>query len=101
MNDTAPPGPAFEPAAPAIPSLPIAPAQVADIGAEMPASLPRDHPAWQRDMLAVSARVRALLAQLRPAAIRVLTFWDHAVRAVAVGSGRRIEVDPSGSYRLR
>ena len=100
MNDAAPSGPAFEPAALAIPSLPIAPAQVADGGAEMPATLPRDHPAWQRDMLAVSARTRALLAQLRPLAIRVLTFWDHVVRSAVIG-GRRVEVDPSGCYRLR
>jgi hypothetical protein len=100
VNDAAPSGPAVEPAALAIPSLPVAPMPVADISAEMPASLPRDHPAWQRDMLAVSARVRAVLAQLRPVAIRALSFWDHAVRAVTVGSGRRLEVDPSGCYRL-
>jgi hypothetical protein len=100
VNDAAPSGRALESAALAIASLSIAPPQVADGGAEMPASLPRDHPAWQRDMLAVSARVRALLAQLRPVAVRVLTFWDHAVRSVSLG-GRRLDVDPTGSYRLR
>jgi hypothetical protein len=57
-------------------------------------------PAWQRDALAVSARVRALLQTLQPVVVRVLTFWDHAVRAIAVG-GRRLEVDPSGCYRIR
>jgi hypothetical protein len=100
VNDTAPPGPAIEPATLAIAALPVAPPPVTDIGAEMPATLPRDHPAWQRDMLAVSTRVRALLAQLRPVAIRMLTFWDHAVRSAAIG-GRCVEVDPSGCYRLR
>ena len=78
----------------------IAPRSVVGGEAEMPATLPRDHPAWQRDVLAVSARVRAILAQLRPVAVRVLTFWDHAVRSIAVGR-RRVEVDPSGCYRLR
>lgn len=62
--------------------------------------LPRDHPAWQRDMLVVSARVRAILTSLQPVAIRVRTFWDHAVRTLIV-RGRRIEVGPSGCYRVR
>ena len=78
----------------------VAPQHVGAGGAEMPATLPRDHPAWQRDVLAVSSRVRAILAQLRPVAVRVLTFWDHVVRSVRIG-GRSIEVDPSGCYRLR
>jgi len=67
---------------------------------EVVSSLPRDHPAWQRDVLAVSARARELIARLRPVTVRVLTFWDHVLRGIVVG-GRRIEVDPSGSYRLR
>jgi hypothetical protein len=100
VNDATRSGSALESAALAIPTLPIAPPQVADGGAEMPASLPRDHPAWQRDVLSVSSRMRAILLQLRPIAVRVLTFWDHAMRSVAVG-GRRVEVDPSGCYRLR
>jgi hypothetical protein len=37
---------------------------------------------------------------LRPLVVHVLSFWDHAVRAVRI-AGRRLEVDPSGSYRLR
>ena len=57
-------------------------------------------PAWQRDTLAVSARVRAVLRTLHPVVVRVLSFWDHAVRAIVV-AGRRLEVDPSGSYRMR
>ncbi|HEX3548789.1 MAG TPA: hypothetical protein VHT53_00330 [Candidatus Elarobacter sp.] len=63
-------------------------------------SLPRDHPAWQRDLISISARTRALLATLRPIAVRAKSFWDHAIRAVTIGT-RRLEVDPSGSYRLR
>lgn len=81
----------------------VAPASLAaahsDAALDVPASLPRDHPAWQRDVLAVSARVRALLASLRPVTVRVLTFWDHVVRGIVIG-GHRIEIDPSGSYRL-
>jgi len=63
-------------------------------------TLPADHPVWQRDVLAVSTRVRTLLGALTPVAVRVLTFWDHVVRAIAIG-GRRFELDPSGCYRLR
>ncbi len=63
-------------------------------------AFPAGHPAWQRDALSVSSRVRALLVTLHPLALRVLTFWDHAVRAVRIGN-RALEVDPSGCYRLR
>jgi hypothetical protein len=99
MKDAAAPGPALDPPAAAL----VPPASAATLGVEIgvgtPASLPRDHPAWQRDVLAVSARVRAIVAQLRPVVVRALTFWDHAVRGVAIGR-RRVELDPSGSYRL-
>lgn len=57
-------------------------------------------PAWQRDVLSVSARVRAIVASLRPVIVRALSFWDHAVRSIRIGS-RALEIDPSGSYRLR
>jgi hypothetical protein len=100
MKEAAAPGPPLEPAPTAIMAPAPAGAQLVDAGADVPASLPRDHPAWQRDVLAVSARVRAIIAQLRPAAGRVLTFWDHVVRSVVV-AGRRVEIDPSGCYRLR
>jgi hypothetical protein len=63
-------------------------------------SLPVGHPAWQRDALSVSSRVRAILATLRPVVVRVVSFWDHAVRAVRIGS-RTVEIDPSGCYRVR
>ncbi len=100
MKDAAATGPALEP-----PTLSIAPpaiafVPVADDGFDAPASLPRDHPAWQRDVLAVSARVRAIVARMRPVALRVLTFWDHTVRRAIVG-GRAVEIDPSGCYRRR
>jgi hypothetical protein len=98
VKDAAAPGPPLDPPLLAAPALLAAPLAVyADLE---PAALPRDHPAWQRDVLAVSARVRALVAQLRPVAVRVLTFWDHAVRSIPLG-GRRLEIDPSGCYRIR
>ena len=103
MKEALAPGPALEPpalgltpaAATAVPGV-LAP----DAGIDVPASLPRDHPNWQRDALAVSARARAIVARLRPITVRVLTFWDHVVRTIAV-RGRRLEVDPSGCYRIR
>lgn len=99
MKDaTTAPGTALEPQ-PLAP-LAVAPARVADVDAELHATLPRDHPAWQRDVLSVSARARAIIAALRPVVVRVLTFWDHVVRSVNVGA-RRVEVDPSGCYRVR
>jgi hypothetical protein len=61
--------------------------------------LPNDHPQWVRDAVAVSRVARDLLARLQPIVIRVLTFWDHGVRCIAVG-GRRVGVDASGSYRV-
>lgn len=59
--------------------------------------LPREHPRWVRDALTVSARARRLFANLRPAAISVLGFWDHQTRAVTIGR-RALGVDSSGSY---
>jgi hypothetical protein len=100
MKNTAAPGPA--PESPLLPLVASAPgsASVAGIDMEPLSSLPRDHPAWQRDVLAVSSRVRAILAGLRPVVVRVLTHWDHVIRSVSIG-GRYVEVDPSGCYRLR
>jgi hypothetical protein len=99
MKDAAAPAPPLDAAAPALVPAPIAPIPANDAGIDAPASLPPDHPAWQRDVLAVSARVRAIVAQLRPTVVRALTFWDHAVRSVAIAR-RRVEIDPSGSYRV-
>jgi hypothetical protein len=86
----------------AAPPLDAGPAPVADAtGASAAASvaLPRGHPAGPRDGLSISARTRAVVAALRPVVVRALSFWDHVARSVAIGS-RRVEVDPSGSYRL-
>ena len=74
--------------------------EAADRAQERSPALPRDHPAWQRDVISVSARAREIVARLRPLAIRALTFWDHVRRSTAI-AGRTLEIDPSGSYRLR
>lgn len=62
-------------------------------------SLPNDHPAWMKNRLSLSQRARALVAQLRPIVVKVIAYWEHQVRSIAVGNGR-LSVDPSGSYRL-
>jgi hypothetical protein len=61
--------------------------------------LPPDHPAWARDVVSLSQRARALVARLKPVAIRAIAAWEHRVRALVIG-GRRVSVDPSGSYRV-
>jgi hypothetical protein len=63
-------------------------------------SLPGDHPAWQRDVVSISARARALIAAIRPLVVKVFTFWDHRMGDITLGA-RTFGVDPSGSYRLR
>jgi hypothetical protein len=70
-----------------------------EIESELRGTLPRDHPVWQRDIVSVSARIREALERIRPVVVRVLSFWDHALRSATIG-GRRVEVDPSGCYRL-
>jgi hypothetical protein len=62
-------------------------------------ALPNDHPAWMKDTLSISGRARALLAKIKPVAVRVVAFWEHRVRSIAVPGGR-VSVDASGSYRL-
>ena len=105
MNDPSAPQPLVDPLALAplaLAPLTIAPAgNAADGENDATAGLPSDHPAWQRDVLAVSSRVRAILATLRPVIVRVQTFWDHVARGVGIGGGRSLEVDPSGCYRMR
>jgi hypothetical protein len=71
----------------------------ADEARQAPA-LPRDHPAWARDLVAISSRTRAMLQAIGPTVVRVLTFWDHRVRSVVVGA-RSVAVDAAGCYRLR
>ncbi|MDQ6925246.1 MAG: hypothetical protein M3154_03305 [Candidatus Eremiobacteraeota bacterium] len=100
MKDAAAPGPALDVTALAIVPLAVGTAPITDIDAELHGTLPRDHPVWQRDIVSVSARARAVVAALRPVVVRALTFWDHVVRSINVGA-RRVEVDPSGCYRLR
>jgi len=67
---------------------------------EVRARLPNDHPAWQVDTFSISSRTRAFLATLRPVVVAVVSFWDHAVRTLSLGSGT-LSVDLSGCYRLR
>jgi hypothetical protein len=62
-------------------------------------ALPNDHPAWMKDTLSLSQRARALIATLRPVILNVVAAWEHRARSILVG-GRRLSVDPSGSYRL-
>jgi hypothetical protein len=62
--------------------------------------LPHEQPRWVRDAVAVSQRAREVVAKLRPVAVRVLSFWDHRIRSIAIGE-RFVEVDASGCYRAR
>jgi len=51
-----------------------------------------------RDAVAASARARELVGKLKPVVVAVMSLWDHRLRSIIVG-GRRVRVDPSGSYR--
>jgi hypothetical protein len=62
------------------------------------ALLPHDQPRWVKDAVAVSQRAREIIAKLRPAAVNVLSFWDHRIRAIVVGD-RHVQIDASGCYR--
>jgi len=77
-------------------SQPIVP-RIAEADMET-ALLPHDHPKWVKDALSVSNRAKELIGALRPAVIRVLSFWDHRIRSAFIG-GSHITIDPSGSYR--
>lgn len=63
------------------------------------ALLPREHPRWVRDAVAVSQRAREIIAKLKPVVIRVLSFWDHRIRSIVVGD-RHVQVDSAGCYRV-
>ncbi|MDQ2662777.1 MAG: hypothetical protein M3Y18_01935 [Candidatus Eremiobacteraeota bacterium] len=52
-----------------------------------------------KDALSLSQRARRVMAKLQPIVLRALTYWDHRVRSLFV-SGRRLTVDPSGSYKI-
>lgn len=56
-------------------------------------------PAWQRDVLSISSRVRAILATIKPLVVRAFGFWDHHVRELVLGA-RTMRVDSAGSYRF-
>jgi hypothetical protein len=71
-----------------------------DAEADADLALPTDHPRWQRDVVSISMRARAVIAHVVPVVVRVLTYWDHRVREIAFGN-RRLGVDPAGCYRLR
>ncbi len=64
------------------------------------ARLPADHPQWQRDVISISARTRALIAAVVPTVVRTISYWDHRVRELVLGA-RTLAVDPAGCYRLR
>jgi hypothetical protein len=78
------------------PECVVPPVGDTDLGASL---LPRDHPKWHADALTISQRARELIARLQPVAIRILTFWDHRVRSIRIGS-TRLGVDAAGSYRI-
>jgi hypothetical protein len=99
MNDPS----AYAPADPgAILALqpPIALPLVVDADAAGDARLPADHPAWQRDVLSISSRARAIIATIVPTVVRTLSYWDHRAREIVLGQ-RTLAVDPAGCYRLR
>jgi len=52
--------------------------------------LPSDHPQWQRDVVSISSRARAIIANVVPAVVRTLAYWD-------IASAR----SPSGHAHLR
>jgi hypothetical protein len=99
MNETSP---ALAPLDPALVyPLAVAPAlpPVDPEAAGLP-DLPADHPQWQRDVISMSTRARAALATIVPVVVRALTFWDHRLRELTLGT-RTLGIDPAGCYRLR
>lgn len=61
--------------------------------------LPHDHPKWAKDIVTISQRARELLQRIKPVVIKVMTFWDHRLRSIGIGT-KRVSIDASGSYRL-
>jgi hypothetical protein len=78
-----------------VPALPPIDAEAAGLP-----DLPAGHPPWQRDVVSISSRARALIAHVAPIVVRTLAYWDHRLREIAFGA-RTLSVDPAGSYRLR
>ena len=81
-------------------ALPAEPVVAAVSETEFDAGLlPRDHPRWVLDAVAISKAARDAVARLRPVVVLVMSMWDHPLRCVAV-AGRRLGIDASGSYRI-
>lgn len=78
-----------------VPALPTIDAEASGVP-----DFPSDHPQWQRDVVSISARARAVIANVVPTAVRTLSYWDHRIREIAFGA-RTLSVDPAGCYRLR
>jgi len=99
MNETSsalvPVDPAFVYPLALVPALPPIDADAAGLP-----ELPSDHPQWQRDVVSISSRARAVIANAVPVVVRTLSYWDHRIREIAFGS-RTLAVDPAGCYRLR
>ncbi|MGD0472440.1 MAG: hypothetical protein ABSB70_04415 [Candidatus Velthaea sp.] len=70
-----------------------------DAGAIGEIVLPRDHPKWVRDRFVVSSATKALLARMKPYAIRLLGYWDHRVHRLEIEHGT-VQIDDSGAYRF-
>lgn len=62
--------------------------------------LPRDFPAWARDVVVVSGRFRAVVTTLVPGFMRVIRYWDQRVRRLVLRDGRVVVVEDSGCYRI-
>ena len=97
MNDAAGALVPIDPAA----ILALHPAAVAlDPDATPDTRLPADHPQWQRDVVSISARARAIIATIVPVVVRTYSFWDHRIRELSLGT-RMLSIDPAGCYRMR
>jgi hypothetical protein len=88
---------AVDPSAIQPPAPPLAPIDPEAAGEPL---LPADHPPWQRDVVSLSSRARAVLATVVPTVVRVFSYWDHRLRELAFGA-RTLAIDPAGCYRLR
>ena len=97
MNDS-PIAPALDAGPLVLPALPVR--VELDDGFSGAIGLPDDHPSWQRDIISMSSRARAIAAAVVPLVVRALSFWDHRIREVAFGA-RTLGIDPAGCYRLR
>lgn len=99
MNETSPAYAAIDPTL-AYPLAIVAAPPPIDADAGGLPELPSDHPQWQRDVVSISSRARAVIAAVVPVVVRTLSYWDHRIKEVAFGA-RSLAVDPAGCYRLR